>query len=571
MSDAIQHECAVTLLRLRRPPTAYPDFYGLDRLTLLLEKQHNRGQDGAGIAGVRLNPEPGYPACRIEKSAAPRPLADLLARLAAAPEDPARSPFNGELLLGHLRYGTFGPGGEAACHPFVHQSACLNRTLLLAGNFNLTNAPELLAELVRTGHHPSGKQDAALILGLLSHYLELALQPGCPPRDWAGILQRAVGFFDGAFFLCGVTGDGWSFALRDAAGIRPAFYYVDDEVAVAASERPAIQTTFGLEPEQVRELPPGTALLLNPAGDVELRRCLPERPLRRCVFERIYFSRGNDAAIHRERKALGAALLPQLEPLLADDWENTFFSYIPNTAQIAFHGLLEALLARGVTPRFGQVAVKDAKFRTFIADPAARRKFYAHVYDVTYGLVRPGVDTLVVLDDSIVRGNTLRRAILPMLDRLHPRRIVVASAAPPVRYPDGYGIDMAKLRELVAFEAAVSLLREKPDGEALLARCGENARRALAGAGGETVNQVAPLYAAIPRAELIRGIRDRLRPEGLQAELELVFLPDEALARCCPEHRGDWYFSGDYPTPGGFRMVNRALVHYLEGRDERAY
>lgn len=598
MSDQIKHECAVTLLRLRRGLDHYirkygTPYYGFQKMALLLEKQHNRGQDGAGLGCVGLNPLPGFPCYQLEKSNTRPCLADLLEKIGREipplPEKPLSGeeakhnlPFCGELYLGHLRYGTFGRSGINACHPFVRENACLNRTLMLAGNFNLTDTAEIFRTLQATGHHPSSRQDGALILQLIGHCLELMRDRKQHNFDLAEVLKMAAEQFDGAFTLCGILGDGESFALRDSAGIRPGYYYFDDEVVVVSSERPAIQAAFDCTSAEVNELPPGEALIIQPDGTVQFRPCLPPKPLRRCVFERIYFSRGNDADIHHERKALGRALVPAILREVNYDWENTLFSYIPNTAQISFHGLLEALQEEcwrttpaGTMPRvrFGQIAVKDAKFRTFIADAEARREFYMHIYDVTYGLVRPGSDSLVVVDDSIVRGNTMRSAILPILDRLAPRKIVIASAAPPIRYPDCYGIDMANLRELVAFEAVVDLLRAS-DKLDLLDRCYRQAKELLERK-TETeeveINCVRPLYDAFSDEELTRAIAERLRPEGLRAELSLVFQSCEDLAHCCPEHRGDWYFTGNYPTPGGFRVVNRALVNYVENRDERAY
>ncbi|MEI3039391.1 MAG: hypothetical protein V8T90_10075 [Victivallales bacterium] len=594
MSDQIKHECAVTLLRLRHGVDYYlrkygTAWYGFQKLALMLEKQHNRGQDGAGIACVGLDPEPGTPCYQLEKSNHPPCLADLLEKIGkTVPDEPSTPlpgdgmkrhyPFCGELYLGHLRYGTFGRSGLNACHPFVHENACLDRTLLLAGNFNLTDTAEIFRILQATGHHPSSRQDGALILQLISHSLEQMRDQKQHNFSLAEVLTRAIRNFDGAYTLCGILGNGEAFAVRDPAGIRPGYYYFDDEVVAVSSERPAIQAAFNCSTADAGELPPGQALIISRDAQVRFERILPEKPLRRCVFERIYFSRGNDAGIHQERKALGRALVPQLLDAVERDWENTLFSYIPNTAQISFHGMLEELqeecrreAAAGYMPnvRFGQIAVKDAKFRTFIADAAARRDFYMHIYDVTYGLLRPGSDTLVVIDDSIVRGNTMRNAILPILDRLGPRRIVVASAAPPIRYPDCYGIDMASLKELVAFEAAVDLLTLHGKLN-LLDLCYEEAKRQLNGT--ETVtNCVKPVYDAFSDAELTEAIARRLTPEGLNAELVLIFQTCENLSKCCPEHRGDWYFTGDYPTPGGFRVVNQALINYMEKRDERAY
>ena len=595
MSDQIKHECAVTLLRLRRGVEYFQRkygtaYYGFQKLALMLEKQHNRGQDGAGIACVGLDPEPGVPCYRLEKSNRPPCLADLLEKIGSAipplPDEPLSGdamkhlyPFCGELYLGHLRYGTFGRSGLEACHPFVRENACLDRTLLLAGNFNLTDTAEIFRILQATGHHPASRQDGALILQLIGHYLEQMRDRRRHNFSLAEVLADAMRNFDGAYTLCGLLGNGEAFAVRDPAGIRPGYYYFDDEVVAVSSERPAIQAAFDCSTAEVGELPPGQALLISRDAEVRFEQCLPRKPLRRCVFERIYFSRGNDAGIHQERKALGRALVPQLLEAVNRDWENTLFSYIPNTAQISFHGMLEALqeecwretpAGRMPKVRFGQIAVKDAKFRTFIADAAARRDFYMHIYDVTYGLLHPGSDSLVGFDDSIVRGNTMRNAILPILDRLAPRRIVIASAAPPIRYPDCYGIDMASLRELVAFEAAVDLLNMHGKSE-LLERCYEEAKRQLSGPEPEMTNCVKPVYDEFTDAELTDAIARRLKPEGLRAELTLVFQTCANLAKCCPDHRGDWYFTGDYPTPGGFRVVNRALVNYMEKRDERAY
>ncbi len=587
MSDPIKHECAVTMLRLRKEPGYYlrkygTGFYGYHKLSLMLEKQRNRGQDGAGIAGVRLDQQPGFPAYQLEKSARKMPLADLFDRIGTQieilqkehPEQLAQYPLAGELLLGHLRYGTFGIQGESSCHPFVRDNTCLNRTLLLAGNFNLTNTTEIFDKLLATGHHPAGKQDGALILHLIGHYLEESFTPGCTQQqaDLVAVLKRAAETFDGAFFLCGACGNGHAFALRDARGIRPAFYYVDDEIAVVASERPAIQTAFDLFPEQVQELSPGNILTIDREGEVSISECLAPEPPRKCVFERIYFSRGNDADIHRERKAMGSALVPDVLKNLDDGIENAFFSYIPNTSQICFHGMLEELMKMQLNKplRFGQVAVKDAKFRTFISDAAARVNFSAmHVYDVTYGLIRPGLDTLVVVDDSIVRGNTIHNAILPMLDRLSPKKIIVASAAPPICYPDCYGIDMGSLKELVAFESVIDLLKKHGKLDQLEHQ-GEQARKALRGE-IPLADPLREIYGAFTFEQLVEAITERLRPPGLEAGLAVVFQAPAALRRCCPEHTGDWYFTGDYPTPGGYRVVNQALVNYLEQNNSRAY
>jgi amidophosphoribosyltransferase len=575
MSDAVKHECAVAMLRLRRDAGYYERKYGsscyaLDRIALLLEKQHNRGQDGAGVASLRLNPEPGTPAYRLVKSAAPtNPLADLIDKLGAE-----REKFSGELLLGHLRYATFGRNDIGCCYPFVHESTCLGRMLLLAGNFNLTDNREMYERFIALGHHPASRADGYLLLQTIAHHLEKEANINPDTPDLVKVLRQALNSLDGAFTLCGMTGAGDAFAIRDSRGIRPGYFYFDDEVFAAASERPAIQAAFNRASAEVMELPPGKAVIVRRNGEVAIEDCLDPAPRRGCVFERIYFSRANDADIHRERRELGRQLAPAVLAAAGNDFDNMVVSYIPNSAQVCFHGLLEELnrraLETGHCVRFGQVAVKDAKFRTFITDAAHRGEMYRHVYDVTYGLVRPGSDTLAVVDDSIVRGNTMRNAILPMLDRLGPRKIVVASSAPPVKYPDCYGIDMATAEELVAFQAAVAILNRRGDGE-LVNEAYRLAKADLAGRSGEMRNRMRAIYDAVPEAELVRGIAELLTPPELNAELEVVFQSCEALRHCCPDHRGDWYFTGDYPTPGGVAVVNRALINFMEHNHERAY
>ncbi len=571
MSDGVKHECAVALLRLRKPEKYYRQKYGVadygnGKLALLLEKQHNRGQDGAGAACLPASPVPGEPPFQIMKSASKTPLADLLARL-------GDGTFRGSTYLGHLRYGTFGRNSVEYCHPFVRESAFLNRTLLLAGNFNLTDNREIFEQLVNSGHHPSSRADGYLILQLMGHYLEEAQRKNF--FDLAGdVLRPAAELLDGGYTFCGMLGDGTSFALRDPAGIRPAFYYCDEEVVAVASERPAIQTAFDAASTEVGEIPPGNALLVTPDGKMEMRECLPAVAPRRCLFERIYFSRSNDSDIHRERRALGKSLVPDILDAVDHDFENTFFSYIPNTAQVGFHGMLAELNHRAFQEkhevRFGLIAVKDAKFRTFISDAALRNELYMHVYDVTYGLVHPGSDNLVMLDDSIVRGSTMRAAILPILDRLNPKRIVIGSTAPPIKYPDSYGIDMATLHELVAFEALTDLLKLHGK-ESLLQDAGREARALLEGELPADANPIQKLYNLFPDADLAGAIAARLTPPGLRTELKVVFQTVEALGKCCPMHRGDWYFTGNYPTAGGYRTAARALLNFLEHKDERAY
>ena len=547
MSDSIKHECAVALLVLR----AGGAVDGATKLSLLLEKQHNRGQDGAGVVTLAAHPEAGWPAYNELKSASATPLSDLLGQIARRRRLPDE-----RIFLGHLRYATYGKGDVGFCHPFVHKAARLSRTLFLAGNFNLTNTHDLFDAYVRMGKFPESEADGYLICEWLASAMLKVEMEGEADRGRVLVeaLRRLLPKLDGAFTLCGMTGDGWSFAIRDAHGIRPGYCLVNDAVAVVASERPAIQAAFNCGTEDVKELEPGVALVVSPTGEVARVRVLPEAEARSCVFERIYFSRANDAEIHRERKALGAALARPLLAAVDYDLEQTFFSYIPNSAQVAFHGLLQALwtegLAEGRPVRFGQIAVKDAKFRTFIADAAARREFYQHVYDVTYGLITPGADTLVVLDDSIVRGNTMKHAILPMLDRLGPKRIIVASSAPPILFPDCYGIDMSTLGELVAFRALVNLA-----GEGAVTR--ETDLRALA--------------AKFPLADLSAEIARLVTPAGMRAKVDVVFQSVEALHKACPHTTGDWYFTGNYPTPGGERVLRRSLENYLAHREGRSY
>ena len=657
---------------LRKSAVAIGDFGGT-KLSLLLEKQHNRGQDGAGAAILSANPEPGETPYWIAKSASATPLTDVLGmigkrscvqtgltgltRLSGDMSPDPKNPVNlvnpvktrfEKIFLGHLRYATFGKNDVAFCHPFVHESSELDHTLLLAGNFNLTNAHELFDDYRHHGSFPTSKSDGYLICEMIAHELGRHVNhvervdhvekgatdlhvSTCSTRlnsHLADAIANALKNADGAWTLCGMTADGWAFATRDPHGIRPGWHYIDDDVVVVASERAAIQAAFDVPPEAVKELPPGEALVVSPQGDVEfvgLNRAehveraedkasnlhvsarstrLNNLSVRPCSFERIYFSRANDADIHRERKALGAALVPRILEAANAPMDRIFFSYIPNSARIAFHGLLEDLFKRCVStqsrvdniPRFGEVAVKDAKFRTFIADAAARREFYKHVYDVTYGLVKKD-DTLVVLDDSIVRGNTMKNAILPMLDRLGPKRIVIASSAPPIRYPDCYGIDMSTLGELVAFKALVNLL----DGES----GSGNGERALREALEKSLhistcstrlnNPLAALYACFTEEEHCAEIARLLTPPGMKAEVKVVYQSVESLRECLGQttfdnrqptaetnnsqlitHNsqlsiGDWYFTGDYPTPGGYKVLRKALLNYLDKNSERSY
>ena len=578
---------------LRKSAVATGDFGGT-KLSLLLEKQHNRGQDGAGAAILSANPEPGETPYWIAKSASATPLTDVLGmigkrscvqtgltRLSGDMSPDPKNPVNlvkpvktrfEKIFLGHLRYATFGKNDVAFCHPFVHESSELDHTILLAGNFNLTNAHELFDDYRHHGSFPTSKSDGYLITSLIAKQLEG--RSAKSENHISKAISAALANADGAWTLCGMTADGWAFATRDPHGIRPGWHYIDDDVVVVASERAAIQAAFDVPPEAVKELPPGEALVVSPEGKVEFceldrQQADVESPraVRHCSFERIYFSRANDADIHRERKALGAALVPRILEAANAPMDRIFFSYIPNSARIAFHGLLEDLFKRCVStqsrvdniPRFGEVAVKDAKFRTFIADAAARREFYKHVYDVTYGLVKKD-DTLVVLDDSIVRGNTMKNAILPMLDRLGPKRIVIASSAPPIRYPDCYGIDMSTLGELVAFRALVNLLGDSANDllhEALMS----NAK-----------NPLEALYAKFTEEQHAAEIASLLTPPDIRAEVVVVYQTVDDLRRCLGGGNiGDWYFTGDYPTPGGYKVLRKALLNYLDKNSERSY
>ena len=625
---------------LRKPVPAEAGDFGGAKLSLLLEKQHNRGQDGAGAAILSAHPEPGESPYWLYKSASSTPLVDLLAAIGKRPVISHRAtesqrgagndstlgasvPPCERIFLGHLRYATFGKNDAAFCHPFVHQASELEHTLLLAGNFNLTNTSDLFETYSRQGEFPTSKADGYLLCEMVAKELtggdfshvervDRVENSPCSPRSTrpnnpiAAALSKVLPQLDGAWTLCGMTGDGWAFATRDPFGIRPGYCLINDDVVVVASERPAIQAAFNVPPEAVTELPPGSALLVSPDGNVSSSLVTRHSSLvtpHPCAFERIYFSRANDADIHRERKALGAALLPQILKAADAPLEDIFFSYIPNSARIAFHGLLEELFANAFSsgihnpvnpvnpvknlPRFGEIAVKDAKFRTFIADAAARSEFYKHVYDVTYGLVRPGRDTLVVLDDSIVRGNTMRNAILPMLDRLGPKRIVIASSAPPIRYPDCYGIDMSTLGELVAFRALVNLLG--PNAEAELREClsAISSNEAPNSSLVTRHSSLTSLYARFTDEEHCAEIARLLTPPGMKAEVKVVYQTVEALRKSlqpCPTHSnsqlltlnsqlsvGDWYFTGDYPTPGGYKVLDKALVNYLDHKTDRSY
>ena len=635
MSDPIKHECGIAMIRLLKPLRFYKEkygtsLYGLNKLCLLMEKQHNRGQDGAGMANIKFDISPGNKYISIQKSNTTTPIKDIfhdvsaeIAQVAkqpgARPEDPEwlkkNARFTGELFLGHLRYGTYGGNGIERCHPFLRESNWMTRSLVVAGNFNLTNTEELFQRLVNIGQHPKDRSDTVTVLEKIGHYLdkttirmeEECIAGGMTRReaeayiaknlDVMEILRNACEHWDGGYVIAGLIGHGDSFVLRDPAGIRPAFYYVDDEVAVVTSERPVIQTTFNIQDESlIHELPPGHAIVVKRYGAITVEPYttpLPEP--KRCSFERIYFSRGTDADIYQERKKLGKHLAPEILRAINEDMENTVFSFIPNTAEICYYGLMDALREHCVTvitqklmelkdrdfnsvnlksilalcPRFEKVAVKDAKLRTFIAADASRDDLVAHVYDITYGTIRRGLDTLVIIDDSIVRGTTMRESILKILDRLGPKRILLVSSAPQIRYPDCYGIDMAKLGDFVAFQAAIELLKDSNQLH-VIEEVYRKAKSSLC-CEGPVPNYVQEIYAPFTAERLSAKIAELLAPVGIRAEVSVIFQTIEGLHEACPNHTGDWYFTGNYPTPGGAKVCNRAFINYIEGRNERAY
>lgn len=633
MSDAIKHECGLAFIRLRKPLAHYQErygtaLYGLNRLYLLMEKQHNRGQDGAGVATLKLDPDPGTPFIDRERSTDKQAIQLIFGRIHkgiqdALAADPAKAadtewlkrnaPYTGEVLLGHLRYATFGRDSLENCHPRRRLSNWITRNLVVAGNFNMTNVDELFNLLVSIGQVPKERSDTMTVLEKIGHFLDVEndrlagihRQLGYTDRqisqvvgdklDVRSILHQSALDFDGGYALAGLIGHGDAFVLRDPAGIRPCFWYADDEVVVAASERPAIQTAFALKAEQVNELKPGHALIVRKNGSYSEELVREPMEKRACSFERIYFSRGSDRDVYRERIALGRSLCPAILDAVDHDLENTVFSFIPNTAEVACYGMLKGMddeldkvkerriLELGpspdpaalrkiiaLRPRLEKVAIKDAKLRTFITNDDARDDLVAHVYDITYGSVRAREDALVVIDDSIVRGTTLRQSILKMLDRLEPKRIVVVSSAPQIRYPDCYGIDMAKLGDLIAFQAAISLLKETKQENIIddvYDRCLAMVDRPLA----EQQNMVKDIYRPFTAQRISDRIGELLTPAGIGAEVKLVFQSIEGLRAACPDHTGDWYFTGDYPTPGGNRVVNRAFINWRQGKNVRAY
>ena len=616
MSDSIKHECGIAMVRLLKPMEHYKqtygtDLWGLNKLYLLMEKQHNRGQEGAGIASVKLHAKPGEEYIFRERAmgaGAIQEVFDAVRRDLTA--DPVRRPFVGELYLGHLRYSTTGRSGISYTHPFLRRNNWRCRNLALAGNFNLTNVDEVFAHIVARGQHPRHNADTFIMLEQLGylldsevdrqyrHYKEAGLEGGAlndaieAKIDLERILNEASALWDGGYVICGLTGSGDLFALRDPHGIRPAFYYRSDDVVAVASERPVLQTAFDIETEQVQELLPGQALTVTKAGELRLTQVRPtdKETIRPCSFERIYFSRGSDRDIYRERKALGRLLVPEVLERIGHDFARTVFSFIPNTAEVAYMGMMEGLqesfdrqkcrmlLAERDTlteagigdimamrVRTEKLALKDIKLRTFIAEDSSRDDLAAHVYDTTYGTIRPGEDSVVAIDDSIVRGTTLRRSIVHILSRQRPRKIVIVSSSPQIRYPDCYGIDMSSLGEFIAFHAAIELLRERGMAariDEVYAACKAQEERPKE----EIVNHVGRIYEPFSEREISDRIARMITPPGCPSQVEVIYQTIDNLHRACPNHSGDWYFSGDYPTPGGRKLLNQAFIDWYEGR-----
>ena len=634
MSDAIKHECGIALLRLKKPLQFYLDkygtsFYGLNKLHLLMEKQHNRGQDGAGVANIKFDMNPGERYISRQRSIDSKPIQDIFDHInnrfkQIGEEDPAllknvdylkkNAGFTGELFLGHLRYGTFGRNSIESCHPFLRQNNWITRNLVVAGNFNLTNVDELFDVLVNIGQHPKEKSDTVTVLEKIGHFLDVENEELfdhlkrlgysnqeiynriAEQLDIEKILKRASEDWDGGYAMAGLFGHGDAFVLRDPSGIRPAYWYEDDEVCAVASERPVIQTAFNLKSEQVKELTPGHALIIRKNGQVaETQINQPDDRALKCSFERIYFSRGNDIEIYNERKQLGKNVVPQVLDAIGHDLDNSVFSFIPNTAEVAFYGMIKGLedflndrkfeqikaLGNNVTEeklreiiyqraRIEKIAIKDAKLRTFITQDESRDDLVAHVYDITYGSVNRGKDNLVVIDDSIVRGTTLKQSILRILDRLDPKKIVVVSSAPQIRYPDCYGIDMAKMGDFIAFEAAIQLLKEAGREQIITDvynKCVEQSNLPKE----QIRNWVKEIYAPFSDEQISAKIAQMLTPENINAEVMIVYQNVENLHKACPNNLGDWYFTGDYPTPGGNKVVNRAFINWMEGKNVRAY
>ena len=577
--ELLKHECGVAMIRLLKPLDYYEQkygtrLYGLNKLYLMMEKQHNRGQEGAGIASVHLDAVQGQEYMFREKAMGKDAITEIFARIDAS--------FSGNLLMGHLRYSTTGKSGLTFVHPFLRRNNWRAKNLCLCGNFNMTNIDEVFQALTSQGQYPRIYSDSYIMLELMGHRLDREVErlfteakeqghQGTDITDYidnhvdmANVLRTTMPRFDGGYVVCGLTGSGEFFSMRDPWGIRPAFYYQDDEMVALASERPVLQTTFDLLTDDIKELPAGNALIINRRGEVRIQDIIPQKQNYACSFERIYFSRGNDRDIYHERQQLGEQLTPAILKAIEGDVENTVFSFIPNTAEVAYYGMLHGFMRLGHEVRFEKIAWKDIKLRTFITEGNQRNDLAAHVYDITYGVVRPYKDNLVVIDDSIVRGTTLKESIIKILDRLHPKKIVLVSSAPQIRYPDYYGIDMPRLEEFIAFQACVELIKEQ-GMLSLLKMVYEQCQEELRKPAEEQTLPVKSLYRPFSVEELNCKMVEMLRPEGVITPIELVFQSIEGLHAACPGHPGDWYFSGDYPTPGGIRLCNQALVDYIEG------
>jgi amidophosphoribosyltransferase len=632
MSDAIKHECGIALVRLKKPLQFYKDkygtaFYGINKMYLLMEKQHNRGQDGAGFASVKFSVAPGTRYISRVRSNKSTPIQDIFAQIngrlnSVLEENPTKKddvkwqeenmPYVGNLFLGHVRYGTFGKNSIESVHPFLRQSNWKHQNLIVAGNFNMTNSKQMLEELIELGQHPKEFTDTVTVMEKIGHFLEdevsklyqQAKDKGFSKKDASPyieenlslkkVLKRSSKNWDGGYAMAGLVGHGDAFVLRDPNGIRPTFFYEDDEVVVVASERPVIQTVFNVKIEDVQELERGHALIIKKSGKVSIKKVIEPRENKACSFERIYFSRGSDASIYEERKNLGKYVFPKILKSIDSDISNTVFSYIPNTAETSFYGMTEAaedllnqqktakilaggkdLSAKKVTEilseraRFEKIAIKDVKLRTFIADDSSRDDLVEHVYDITYGVVKP-TDNLVIIDDSIVRGTTLKKSIIKILDRLNPKKIVVVSSAPQIRYPDCYGIDMARIEAFIAFKAALELLKDHNKYhivEDVYKKCKAQQSKDDT----EIVNHVKGIYSSFTPEEVSAKIAEMLKTKEIKADVEVIYQSIEGLHKACPDNLGDWYFTGNYPTPGGNRVVNQAFINFYEGSDERSY
>lgn len=632
MSDALKHECGIALIRLLKPLEYYKEkygsaFYGVNKMYLMMEKQHNRGQDGAGFASIKLNTQPGERYISRVRSIAQQPIQDIFAQindrinkeLTTNPEyandvelQKKHIPYVAELLLGHVRYGTFGKNSVESVHPFLRQNNWMHRNLILAGNFNMTNVKELFNNLVELGQHPKEYTDTITIMEKIGHFLDDAVSKiykslkkegynknECSPLiaerlRLDKILKKAAKNWDGGYALAGLLGHGDSFVLRDPAGIRPAYYYQDDEVVVVASERPVIQTVFNVDFDDVKELDPGHAIITKKSGETSITQILKPLERKACSFERIYFSRGSDAEIYKERKLLGKLIMPKVLEAINYDIKNSVFSYIPNTAETSFFGMIEtvedylnkkktdailngkrSLSAEKVTallsehPRIEKIAIKDVKLRTFITEDSSRDDLVAHVYDITYGVIKP-TDNLVIIDDSIVRGTTLKMSIIKMLDRLNPKKIVVVSSAPQIRYPDCYGIDMANLESLIAFRAAIELLKDNNKYH-IVKDVYEKCKSQLSLPDKKVKNHVKDIYTLFSAEQISDKISELICNNSIKADVKIIFQPIENLHKACPKNLGDWYFTGNYPTAGGNRVVNRAFINFYVGNKERAY